>query len=219
MSDYYDRLGSQLADLTAHGAPRRLRLGVVVPRLRPQMLALAVGVLVVLAVGAVFLSAGSVRRPVGSTKPAAPNGPPVIHNYAPNKAPPLNGQLVCNTDLRAVGGGKSPSGVAFVDTKPPTQFEFSIIASHLSPNARGDVYAVWLLPAVQTASGAYQLISQGRPELVGFIKPVVGRDGKLAAEGVLPRDAGGSYELLITVERNASAKTPGRAVLEGPVSF
>ncbi len=55
--------------------------------------------------------------------------------------------------------------------------------------------------------------------LVGVVKPSVGRDGKLAAEGLLPRGASGAYQVLITLQPGASASAPGRTVLEGSVDF
>jgi hypothetical protein len=131
----------------------------------------------------------------------------------------LPGQMVCNTSLEPPGGGKSPSGTVVVNTRPPTRYVFSIIASGLKPNVGGSVYAVWLRPAVQTTSGVYRLIRSEPPEFVGLINPSVAGDGRLAAEGLLPQDANGDYEVLITLEPNPSAKTTGRTVLQGDIAF
>ena len=66
MADYYDRVEAQLARLTERGAHRRLRTWrLALPRVTARYLAVAASVLVVVAVGAVFLSAGTTAA--GST--------------------------------------------------------------------------------------------------------------------------------------------------------
>ena len=64
MIDYYDRLETQLAELTAKGAHRGRRTwrgGL--PRMRLGLVAVVAAVLLVVAVGAVLLSAGTSHRP------------------------------------------------------------------------------------------------------------------------------------------------------------
>ena len=169
-------------------------------------------------VALVFLSVGATHRP---TQPVGDRGSGlgVIRNYAPGKVPALSGQMVCDTTLQPPGGATSPSATVIVNTRPPTRYVFSVTASGLRPNTGGSVYAVWLRPAVQTTLGAYELIPSDRPEFVGLITPSVARDGRLAAEGLLPQDASGAYEVLITLQPHPSAKAPGRTVLQGDIGF
>jgi hypothetical protein len=216
MPDYYDRVEAQLARLTERGAHRRRRAWrPALPRVNAQVVGVAAAMLVVVAVGAAFLSAGT-RQQLPRHLGAGANGPALIRNFSPAPTPAPSGLLVASTNLTPVEAGKSPTGKVRVYGKPPNRYEISITASGLKPNARGDAYAVWLLPVVHTPSGTYQ---PHGPELVGLISPSVGRDGKLAAEGLLPQDASGNSEILITLEPTGSTKTPGRAVLHGPIAF
>ncbi len=118
----------------------------------------------------------------------------------------------------------------------PTPSTLTIRASGLRPAPRGSVYAVWLTQAIGgdpqifgPVHGAKRTIVQTplRPEppfsLVGFIQPPVGADGELTARvpvdvPVFDPGAGLRIALLITIERNPNAKTPGRAVLVGVIS-
>jgi hypothetical protein len=91
---------------------------------------------------------------------------------------------------------------------------------------RGSFYAVWLARAGYTTTSTRALTILPPYSLVGIIRPPVGADGKLigraAISGDLRSRAGGGlnpqFELLITIERNPHAKTPGRAVLRGVIS-
>jgi hypothetical protein len=211
MADYYDRVEAQLAQLTERGAYRHLRTS---PRafsgVTVRYLAVAASALVVVAVGAVFLSAGTTHRLPRHVAGGA-NAPATIRNFSPATAP--SGLLVTSTDLTPANGGKSPTGKAAVYDKPPNRYELSITASRLTPTRPGDVYAVWLSQIVDTASGTYH---PHAPELVGLISPSLERDGKLAAESLVPQDAnGGAYEILITMQPAGSTKAPGRTVLRG----
>jgi hypothetical protein len=218
MASYYDRLEAQLADATERGAPRRFASRLAVPRLRADLVAVSLALAVCAVVAAVFIGAGASHRLQGHG-PVGAAGLPVIRNYAPGKVPALSGQMVCDGALQALGGGKSPSGTVLVNTRPPTRYVFSVTASGLTPNVGRSVYAVWLLPAVRNTAGSYQLIVPHKPELLGLVDPSVGGDGKLAAEGLLPQDVGGAYEVLITLEPSPSARRPGRTVLQGDIAF
>ena len=226
MADYYDRLEIQLAQLTASGAHRRRPRWrwPIVPRLTLELVAVAAAVLVVVAVGVVLLTVGTSHRP--SQQPTTvTHGPPVIHNYYPGPVPPPSGSLVCNADLeppgtppgiqRARHGEACARGVVIAYNKPPTGTEFTATATGLKPNAGGDVYAVWVLAAVSLPSGAYQVIKPERPQLLGVIKPGVGTNGKLAAQGVAPANIPSDLELLVTLQPHGSVKRPGRVVLSG----
>ena len=216
MADYYDRLEAQLARLTEHGVHRRRsawRLALRRPKAR--FVGVTAGMLVVVAVGAAFLTAGTTQR-LPHHVAAGGTGPSSIQNFAPASAPTLapSDLLVDSTNLTPAETGKSATGKVSVYIKPPNRYEILITASGLKPNGPGDAYAVWLVPVVHTPSGSYQ---PHGPELVGLISPSVGRDGKLAAEALLPQDASSSSEILITLQPTRSTKAPGRTVLHGPI--
>lgn len=205
MADFYDRLEAQLADATERGVSRR-RVAVrwTVPRLRADLVAVALAVAVTVLVAAAFIGIGASDRN-RQRAASVTNGLPVLRNYPTGKLPPLPGQMVCNTTLSAPGGAKSPSATAQINNLPPTRYVLRIRASGLKPNVNGSVYEVW--------------IEQGQTAMfIGVIDPVVGRDGTFAAQGLLPQDASGG-ELVVTEQPTASAKTPGRTVLKGPISF
>jgi hypothetical protein len=219
MAGYYDRLEAQLADATERGAPRRrFAPRPSGPRLRTDLVAVSLALAACVVVVVVFLGLGARHRPAEHVGTHG-LGLTVIRNYAPAKLPALSGQMVCDTTLQPPGGAKSPSATMVVNTRPPTRYVFSITASGLKPNVGGSVYAVWLRPAVLTSTGSYQVIKYDRPEFIGLIKPSVAGDGRVAAEGLLPQAAGGAYEVVITLQPDPSAKTPGRTVLQGDISF
>jgi hypothetical protein len=98
-----------------------------------------------------------------------------------------------------------------------------ITASGLPPtNPGGKGYAVWIVPAIRTPSGAIQV--QGGTasgpglsplaELVGVIKPGP-VDGKLSAEGALPSNDGGADLLILT----PAGRIPTRILLEAYIEF
>ncbi len=229
MAGYYQRLEAQLARATTCGVPRRrLALPWIVrqraelhPRVHwlPGALALAVTV----AVALVFLNVGSERahapvRPPVTARPGA-GGLPMIRNYAPDKPPALGGQPFCDATLHASGGAASPAGTVLVDTRPPTGYVYLVRASGLLPPARGEVYELWLRPENTTTAGAHQLLPSQPPVVLGVIKPAVGPDGMLAAEGLVPPSLTiGPYRFLITVQP-PSLKAPGRPVLAGDASL
>lgn len=204
--------------------PRRAKRRILAVRIRADAVAVLVAVLVALAVGAVILSAGrqrAARTPAHHRLPKA-SRPPVIRNYWPQPPPPLAGQTHTAALARpgAIAGlGGSASGIFTTGTNVVNgvnQTPFSISAHGLAPIARRNAYAVWLLPAVKTTSGGYVLSKPIRPRLLGVIRPGVGRDGKLAAEGQVSADVlNGTYLLRITLQFHGSATTPGRTVLEG----
>jgi len=219
MIDYYDRLESQLAHLTARGAHGRARTWrPTVPRVRLGPVAVVAAVLLVVAVGAVLLSAGTSHRPSHQVTTVR-HGPPAVHNYYPGALPPPSGPLVCNADLEPPGTPpgiqRARHGMVFAYDKPPTGSEFTITATGLKPTAGGDVYAVWALPAVSLPSGGYQVIKPESPQLLGVIRPGVGSSGKLAAQGVAPGNIPPVLELVLTLQPHGSLERPGGIVLSG----
>jgi hypothetical protein len=228
------------------GTPRDgLRTGMrAVPlplRIRGDAVAMFVATLVVIAVGAVILTAGSqhpARAPAHHLVPR-PSEPRVIRNYWPHTPPPLPG-WAGTADLAkpgAIAGVAGPPNGVFTGSVVDVVNEalhgvneapFTITAAGLPPNTDGNVYAVWIEPALSKGCGQglggcrlfpgsrSVLVKPIRPQLLGVIRPGVGRDGKLAAEGEV-RDTvlNNYYLLLITLQRSATPTTPGRIVIEG----
>lgn len=241
MAGYYDRLEAQLARATARGAaggrvPWRVRR----PHIRIDVAAVALGVAVVLAVAAVFVGLGPSHRlanhvatpPGTASARRGPAGSRVIRNYAPGQAPALAGQRMWDAALRPPGGGSRAGTVIVNKTTAPNRnplsitafgYPFSITASGLPPTTRGArSYAVWIVPAVQTGSGAIHV--QGGTasgpglspyaQLVGVIKPGPVYGG-VSAEGALPPDASGANLLIIA----PSGPKPTRIILEAYIEF
>lgn len=183
-----------------------------------------------------------VQRPV-----VQPPHSPVVRNYAHSKLPPLPRDSVSylSGHLGASAYSPNPRDTFVLTTTHaasvnpsggPTPSTLTIRASGLKPAPRGSVYAVWLTHAI---GGVPQIFGPAhgtkittvqtplRPEppfsLVGIIQPPIGADGELTARvpvDVPILDIGGGIRtaLLITVERNPNAKTPGRAVLVAVVA-
>lgn len=223
MGGYYDRLEAQLAAATERGtARRRMRLRAAAPRLRMEFVAVVVGIAAVGLVVAVFVGIGS-RHPAGHHAPVGPQGPGVIRNFAPGNAPPMGGQMVGTAALKAPARAMSASGTVTFNIRHPSTYVFTITASGLVPNTTHNVYAVWLVPAIRTITGAYQVsgpISQ-HAQLVGRISPAVARSGRLEAEGVLPAalPTASLNLVVITLDTPPSATRPGRIVLQGRIGF
>jgi hypothetical protein len=234
MAGYYDRLEAELARATARGAAgRRVAWRLRPPRIRMDVVAVALGAAAVVAVAAVFIGLATSHRlarhvvapAVRSNVSRGLSGSQVIRNYAPGPAPALGGQRMWDAALRPPGTRGPRSGTVIVSKSAPThkgartRYRFSMTASGLPPTnpaARG--YAVWIIPALQTSSGAIQV--QGGTasgpgvspyaELVGVIKPGPA-NGRISAEGVLPADASGANLLIVT----PSGPTPTRIILQG----
>jgi hypothetical protein len=202
-------------------------------RIRMDVVAVALGVAVVVAVAAVFVGLGTGHRlahhvaapPVGSTGRRGLSGSHVIKNYAPGRAPALGGQRMWKATLHPPGDLGFRGGTVIVNksARAPTRYLFSITASGLPPtNPATKGYAVWIVPAVQTSSGAIQVQGGGasRPglspyaELVGVIKPGPA-NGRISAEGVLPADASGANLLIIT----PSGPIPTRIILKAYIEM
>jgi hypothetical protein len=221
MADYYDRLEAQLAALTERGAHRhrRLVLGLPVFRILTERVALAASALIVVAVAAAVLAAGAGHHAPRHVPAVRHGGPAVLRSIYPAPLPAPPGQLVCDSPIKAPTGGTPSSGEARFYAVPPTRTEMFLTARGLRPIGAGDVYAVWVLPAVQTLSGGYQLQSSAPPELVGVIAPSVGTTGRLRVATLLPQKVRGVYKLLITVQPHTSLGAPGAIALQGFINF
>ena len=79
-----------------------------------------------------------------------------------------------------------------------------IDAQGLAANTAHNAYAVWLYNSPSSHSFA------------GFVKNLVGKNGRLAAQGQLPAGASRYHHLLITLETQQKPASPGEVVLSGP---
>jgi hypothetical protein len=222
MLDYYDRLEAQLAELTQHGAHRRARGRLRLPRVRVRagVLALAVSVLVVVGVAAAVLGT-RVAQHIPRPRPAVGHGtggPAVLRNIYPARLPAPSGPLVCETPLTMPGRRASAKGEARFYSDPPTSTDMFLTATGLREAHAGNMYAIWLLPAVQTLSGGYVLQNSAPPQLLGVIQPPVAGNGRLTIASALSAGSG-VYKLLVTVQPRASLRAPGSVVLQGFINF
>jgi hypothetical protein len=216
--------------LAGRFAPRRLRCGWAVPALGLAFAALVT--VVALTVGLRH------ARPAHVTHPRpAPSRLPVVRNYAQSQLPPLpHGSVTYyRGHLGHSVGSPNPHDTFVLSTtqvglvKPgegPTGSTLTIRASGVQRAPRGSVYAVWLAPVSYAGTSTWKLTLLPPYSLIGIIRPPVGADGELVGRAPISGDlrsrAGGGlnpqFELLITLERNPHAKTPGRAVLRGVIS-
>ena len=114
---------------------------------------MAASALIVVAVAAVVLTAGASHRAPRHVPAVGRGGAAVLRNVYPAPLPPRPVRLVCDSPLAAPSGGTSPSGEAEFYTVPPTRTEMLLTVRGLRRIGVGDVYAVWVLPAVQSVSG------------------------------------------------------------------
>jgi hypothetical protein len=197
------------------------------PRLGWGVIATGLAVAVIIAVGAVFLTAH--RQPVPHHPVPVSHSHhhhhAVLHNLAPGHPPKLPGAFYCNADLARPGAvpglGGARTGVIAVHQariRGVNVLPFTITARGLPPSGRSSRYAVWLFQT--TGQGANALpVAGAKPLLIAVISPGVGPDGKLAVEGVLPRGVNGDYMLRMTLQPHSSLTKPGRTVLQGQTQF
>lgn len=112
-------------------------------------------------------------------------------------------QILAQLNLESTTGARSPIGIAQV-IRERGVVGVVIDAQDVPPNNAHDAYALWLYNSARSA------------RLLGFVRYLVGRDGRLSAEGRLPRDASSYHRLLITLETHQHPTVPGEVVLAGP---
>ena len=131
----------------------------------------------------------------------AVGSPPAI-----GPAPPQRGTLLAQVGLRSPGGGRAPAGIAQI-YKSTHGDSFSLTLSGVRPIAAHSAYAVWLYNTVHAA------------RLLGFVTQHRGHAGTLTTSAVLPSDARQYRQILITLETQTRPKTPGKIILDGPLSL
>jgi hypothetical protein len=115
--------------------------------------------------------------------------------------------VVAQINLTAPKTGSKAAGIAEV-LKEGTNNGIAIVADHISPNTTRppNAYAVWLYNSASDA------------QLLGFVNPGVGKNGRLSTAGGLPSNASHYHQVIITLETKADPKTPGAIVLHGALS-
>jgi hypothetical protein len=223
MPDYYDRLETQLSELTARGVHRRRRVSVALPAMRfsaglGNVVALTASGLVAGVVVAALLTAGSRPDRSHQLRPVRPAEPPVIRNLYPTALPAPSGRLSFAGRLVSPRKRKTPSGEVRFYTVSSIRTEMILNASGLRKLRAGDLYAVWLVPGI-VQSGDYQ-VGGWPPQLVGVLDLSVGSSGHLTIMRLFSDASfGGVYKLEITVQPRASMTAPGSVELERFVDF
>lgn len=174
-------------------APRSSRTGGAVLLAGGAAIVIAVVLVVVLSGGGGNKHpASSAARTPGSTTPTTSTGAT---------------QVVAQINLKPPAGGSSPVGIAEV-LRTQGKTGIAIVAQGLTPNTKHppNAYAVWLYN------------SPGDSQILGFVNPGVGSNGRLQTAGGLPTNAKHFQKLLVTLETQSSPKAPGSIVLEGALT-
>ena len=116
-------------------------------------------------------------------------------------------KIVAQINLAPSQSHSKAAGIAEV-LKEGTNRGIAIVADHVAPNTTRppNAYAVWLYNSASNA------------QLLGFVNPGVGKNGRLSTAGGLPTNAGHFRQLIVTLETKANPKTPGTIVLHGVLS-
>jgi Sigma-70, region 4/Putative zinc-finger len=124
----------------------------------------------------------------------------------PSTSTSTTAQVIAQINLDPPSGGKA-RGIAEV-LREKGKIGIAIVADGLAANSTNppNAYAVWLSN------------SSGDSEILGFVDPGVGKNGRLQTAGGLPSNASHYHKLLVTLETQSKPKTPGRIVLEGTAS-
>jgi len=140
---------------------------------------------------AVFSSGGSGLKSTAATTPTT---------TASTTTTP---QILAQLNLTSPTGASKAVGVADVIREDGVA-GIVIDAQGLPANSAHNAYAVWLYNSPSSHSFA------------GFVKNLVGKSGRLAAQGRLPAGASRYHHLLITLETQQKPANPGEIVLSGP---
>jgi hypothetical protein len=122
----------------------------------------------------------------------------------------LAAQLYLHPRSRA----KRPTAVGLV-VEQGGAYGVTIVGLGLPANTRRDAYAVWLSNGQVRSALDAPVARVSEPKLLGFVNPAVKTNGRLKTAGLLPKDAFGYRELLITLETQTNPTAPGAIALEG----
>ena len=182
------------------------RVGGAVLLALAAVVVVAVVLVVVLSGGSskhhVTASRGSTSTPTRSsgsstTAPATPTTPTTSTSGT---------QIVAQINLNPPSGGGA-KGIAEV-LRSAGKTGIAIVAQGLTPNSTHppNAYAVWLYNSPTDS------------QILGFVNPGVGKNGRLQTAGGLPTNASHFHQLLVTLEDKSNPKTPGTIVLQGTLS-
>jgi sigma-70-like protein len=168
---------------------------------------LAGGAVVVVAVVLVLVLAGG----GASKKPAtsASRTPTTNAQASPTTTSTTStgAQVVAQINLKPPSGATSPVGIAEV-LRAQGKIGIAIVAQGLAANSKHppNAYAVWLYNTPTDS------------QILGFVNPAVGSNGRLQTAGGLPTNASHYQKLLVTLETQSKPQAPGQIVLEGALT-
>ena len=157
-----------------------------------------IGVLIVAVILVAVLSSGgsSPKKNAGATNPTTPASSTTA-TVSQTTTPPstTTPQILAQLDLTSPTGASKTVGVAHV-IRDEGVVGIVIDAQGIPANTAHNAYAVWLYNSPSSHSFA------------GFVQNLVGKNGRLAAQGQLPAGASRYHHLLITLETAAEADQP-----------
>jgi hypothetical protein len=167
----------------------------------------SVAVVIVAAIVVVVLSSGGSnpkKKNANGTKPPAPvSSTTGTGTQTSTTASTTTPQILAQLNLTSPTGASTTAGVAQV-IREDGVVGVVIDAQGIPANTSHNAYAVWLYNSPSSHS------------FVGFVRNLVGKSGRLAAEGRLPAGAAKYHRLLITLETKSKPAGPGEVVLSGP---
>jgi Sigma-70, region 4 len=157
----------------------------------------------------VIASTGTSRKPATSLTPttssaAVSNTPNTTATTATSSTGKTPVDVLARITLAPATSGSKITGIAEV-LQQGSKKGLVIGAQDVPPNKKHptNAYAVWLYNSPTDA------------HILGFVNPGVGKNGRLTTAGSLPSYASHYRTLIITLETQASPKTPGVVVLQG----
>src|ERR1700756_2814859 len=116
-------------------------------------------------------------------------------------------KVVAQINLTPPHTGSKTAGIAEVLDEGTSQ-GVAIVAQNVPPNTTKppNAYAVWLYNSPKDA------------QILGFVNPGVGANGRLSTAGALPSNAKRYKELIVTIETNAKPQEPGTILLQGTLT-
>jgi hypothetical protein len=164
---------------------------------------LGVGVLVVVALVVVLVSVlggGSSKRSPTTSAGSPPTTAGTTSTASTSST--SNAQVVAQINLNPPTGAGATKGIGFV-VRAGSAYGIIIEGQNIAANNH-NFYAAWLYNSPTDS------------HLLGFVNPPVGKTGKLQVSSPLPSNAGHFKQLLLTLETQATPKSPGHVVLQGP---
>jgi hypothetical protein len=151
--------------------------------------------------GATHTGTGSTGQNVGTTATTGTTTTATTGTTATTTS--TTPQLLVQLNMTSPTGAKSTLGIAQVIREAGVT-GVVVVAQGVPANGARNAYAVWLY----NSPTSYKF--------VGFVRNLVGKSGKLAAEGELPTGAAAYHRLLITLETQRKPSAPGEVVLSAP---